>query len=53
MITDSRVFPAGHDANLAGEFIHAYFKVRKLEMLQLQLQQGACSVLHAKGHKSN
>jgi hypothetical protein len=42
MLTVSRVFPAGQDADLAGEFLHAYFKVRKLEMLQFQLQQGSC-----------
>ncbi len=42
MLTESRVFPSGHgSADLAAEFIHAYFKVRKLEMLQFQLQQGA------------
>jgi hypothetical protein len=53
MITDSPVFPAGHDENVANEFIHAFFKVRKLEMLQCQLQQGACSVLHAQSHTLN
>jgi hypothetical protein len=53
MLTSSRVFPAGHDADQAGEFLHAFFKVRKLEMLQFQLQQGACSVLHAQSHTTN
>lgn len=53
MLTSSRVFPAGHDAELAAQFLHAYFKVRKLEMLQFQLQQGAYSVIHAQSHTTN
>jgi hypothetical protein len=53
MLTSSRVFPAGHDAEQAAQFLHAYFKVRKLEMLQFQLQQGAYSVIHAQSHTTN
>jgi hypothetical protein len=53
MITDSRVFPGGHNVDEATEFIHAFFKVRKLEMLQIQLQQGLCSLLDGQSGTSN
>jgi hypothetical protein len=53
MITNSKVFPAGHEQAVAVEFIEAVFKVRKLEMLQMQLQQGACSVLYGQSGTSN
>ncbi len=53
MLTESKVFPAGHDLAESVEFIEAVLKVRKLEMLQFQLQQGACSVLHGQSGTSN
>lgn len=42
ILTASRVFPVGHGEIEAEGFIDALFKVRKLEMLQFQLQQGEC-----------
>jgi hypothetical protein len=42
ILTTSRVFPIGHGEIEAEGFIDAVFKVRKLEMLQFQLQQGEC-----------
>jgi hypothetical protein len=48
ILTSSRVFPVGHDAVAAEGFIDALFKVRKLEMLQLQLQQGEFPLLKVK-----
>ena len=40
ILTESKLFPVGHDAGDSGEFLDALLKVRKLEMLMFQMQQG-------------
>jgi len=42
ILTDSVLFPVGSGPS-DGRFLDAFFKIRRLEMLEFQLQQGKCT----------
>ena len=46
ILTGTVLFPVGSGPS-DGLFMDAFFKVRRLEMLEFQLQQGDCDTLHS------
>ena len=43
ILTNAVLFPVGNGAT-DGHFMDAFFKIRRLEMLQFQMQQGECTL---------